>query len=97
MAYMAPEVLRKKGYFATVDWWSLGVVCFELLFGKRPFRGKSNSALTDSILHDELRFPSTAETKVSPPCIAAIRAVFGFVVLMAVFDKEYRAKTRLRG
>jgi serine/threonine kinase 32 len=34
MAYMAPEVLRKKGYFATVDWWSLGVVVYELLFGK---------------------------------------------------------------
>jgi serine/threonine kinase 32 len=34
MAYMAPEVLQKKGYFASVDWWSLGVVLFELLFGK---------------------------------------------------------------
>lgn len=34
MAYMAPEVLQKRGYFSSVDWWSLGVVCFELLFGK---------------------------------------------------------------
>lgn len=34
MAYMAPEVLQKKGYFSSVDWWSLGVVLFELLFGK---------------------------------------------------------------
>lgn len=34
MAYMAPEVLAKKGYFDTVDWWSLGVVMYELLFGK---------------------------------------------------------------
>jgi serine/threonine kinase 32 len=33
MAYMAPEVLLKKGYFSSVDWWSLGVVLFELLFG----------------------------------------------------------------
>ena len=34
MAYMAPEVLLRKGYFESVDWWSLGVVMFELLFGK---------------------------------------------------------------
>jgi len=34
MAYMAPEVLLRKGYLASVDWWSLGVVMFELLFGK---------------------------------------------------------------
>ncbi|KAG9070930.1 hypothetical protein KI688_008473 [Linnemannia hyalina] len=34
MAYMAPEVLMRKGYFESVDWWSLGVVMFELLFGR---------------------------------------------------------------
>ncbi|RKP12162.1 kinase-like domain-containing protein [Piptocephalis cylindrospora] len=73
MAYMAPEVLRKKGYFASVDWWSLGVVIFELLFGKRPFRGKTNTSLTQAILHDELRFPADVEDRVSPECVSAIR------------------------
>ncbi|KAJ3047298.1 hypothetical protein HK102_012959, partial [Quaeritorhiza haematococci] len=34
MAYMAPEVLMKKGYFSSVDWWSLGVMLYELVFGK---------------------------------------------------------------
>lgn len=33
-AYIAPEVLLKKGYLAAVDWWSLGIVCYELLYGK---------------------------------------------------------------
>lgn len=33
-AYIAPEVLLKRGYLASVDWWSLGVVCYELLFGR---------------------------------------------------------------
>ncbi|KAG0324654.1 hypothetical protein BGZ99_001591 [Dissophora globulifera] len=58
MAYMAPEVLLRKGYLASVDWWSLGVVMFELLFGKRPFRGKSNDLLTNSILRDPLPLPT---------------------------------------
>jgi serine/threonine kinase 32 len=34
MAYMAPEILEKKGYLATCDWWSLGVLLFECAFGK---------------------------------------------------------------
>ena len=34
MAYMAPDILMKRGYAASVDWWSLGVVCYELLVGK---------------------------------------------------------------
>lgn len=33
MAYMAPEMLARKGYSISVDWWSLGIVAYELLFG----------------------------------------------------------------
>ncbi|KAG1142328.1 hypothetical protein G6F37_008186 [Rhizopus arrhizus] len=33
VAYMAPDVLSKRGYSTSVDWWSLGIVAFELLFG----------------------------------------------------------------
>ncbi|GJJ70705.1 serine/threonine kinase 32 [Entomortierella parvispora] len=69
MAYMAPEVLLRKGYFESVDWWSLGVVMFELLFGKRPFRGKSNDLLTNSILRDPLPFPENVNDLVSAPCL----------------------------
>ncbi|KAK3807118.1 MAG: kinase-like domain-containing protein [Linnemannia elongata] len=69
MAYMAPEVLLRKGYFESVDWWSLGVVMFELLFGRRPFRGKSNDLLTNSILRDPLPFPENVDDIVSAPCL----------------------------
>ncbi|KAF8938132.1 hypothetical protein BGZ47_008731 [Haplosporangium gracile] len=72
MAYMAPEVLLRKGYFESVDWWSLGVVMFELLFGKRPFRGKSNDLLTSSILRDPLPFPENVHEMVSAPCIDVV-------------------------
>ncbi|KAI8357495.1 kinase-like domain-containing protein [Mortierella sp. GBAus27b] len=69
MAYMAPEVLLRKGYFASVDWWSLGVIMFELLFGKRPFRGKTNDLLTNSILRDQLPFPENVHEIVSSQCL----------------------------
>lgn len=66
MAYMAPEILSKRGYTCTIDWWSLGVVAFELLFGKRPFRGKTNSTLTNAIIREEPRFPESLPQTVGP-------------------------------
>lgn len=74
MAYMAPEVLNKKGYTCTIDWWSLGVCAFELVFGRRPFRGKTNSDLTHSITRESLRFPDCAEEKCTKDGIYAIAA-----------------------
>ncbi|CAB4384676.1 unnamed protein product [Rhizophagus irregularis] len=71
MAYMAPEILMKKGYFDSVDWWSLGVVMYELLFSKRPFRGKTNPQLTQAILQDPLIFPDNVS--VSEECLDCIR------------------------
>ncbi|KAJ3213525.1 hypothetical protein HDU67_002811 [Dinochytrium kinnereticum] len=65
MAYMAPEILAKKGYLSAIDWWSLGIVAYELLFGRRPFRSKTNEGLTHSILNEDLGFPN------DPPGVSA--------------------------
>lgn len=73
MAYMAPEVLAKKGYTYTIDWWSLGVCAYELMFGRRPYRGKTNSDLTHAIVRDQLRFPEDADKKVSREGLSALK------------------------
>jgi len=39
--YIAPEVLNKKGYTETVDWWSVGAILFEMLVGYAPFCSES--------------------------------------------------------
>jgi len=74
MAYMAPEILAKRGYTYTIDWWSLGVCAYELLFGRRPFRGKTNTELTQSISKDTLRFPEDAEEKCRQAGLRALKA-----------------------
>ncbi|KAF5383674.1 hypothetical protein D9615_003670 [Tricholomella constricta] len=65
MAYMAPEILTKRGYTYYIDWWSLGVCAYELIFGRRPFRGRTNSDLTYSISKDPLKWPEDADKKCS--------------------------------
>jgi cGMP-dependent protein kinase len=35
--YMAPEIILGKGYSFSVDWWSLGVMVYEMACGKLPY------------------------------------------------------------
>ncbi|KAH9945005.1 kinase-like protein [Epithele typhae] len=65
MAYMAPEVIGRQGYTWCADWWSLGVVTWELLFHRRPFDGRTAEKMKQSILKDHVRLPSRASEKCS--------------------------------
>ncbi|OSX58724.1 hypothetical protein POSPLADRAFT_1075693 [Postia placenta MAD-698-R-SB12] len=61
MAYMAPEVIGQKGYTWCVDWWSLGIVAWELVFHKRPFDGRTADKMKHSITRDPLKPPAKAD------------------------------------
>ncbi|KAF9579568.1 AGC protein kinase Gad8, partial [Lunasporangiospora selenospora] len=55
--YLAPELLLGNGYTKTVDWWTLGVLLYEMLTGLPPFYDENIHDMYRKILHDELRFP----------------------------------------
>ena len=57
--YVAPEVLNKKGYGPEIDWWSVGIIFYEMLCGYAPFCSKETSRVCYKILHWEkfLEFP----------------------------------------
>ncbi|KAL4447890.1 hypothetical protein ABPG75_005109 [Micractinium tetrahymenae] len=64
--YVAPEIINGAGHDSMVDWWSLGILIYELLFGTTPFKGPRRDATFDNILTREVRFPRAPE--VSPEC-----------------------------
>lgn len=55
--YIAPEVIKGCGHTSAVDWWTLGILVYEMLYGTTPFKGKTRTATFSNILRDEPFFP----------------------------------------
>ncbi|ELP89072.1 serine/threonine protein kinase ppk14, putative [Entamoeba invadens IP1] len=57
--YLAPEVLVGFGYSAQVDWWTFGILMYEILYGRTPFFNRNRDTVFSNILDGELMFPKT--------------------------------------
>jgi len=57
--YLAPEVLQHRAYDRMVDWWCLGAVLYELIFGLPPFYSKDRATMFDWTQNKELEFKSS--------------------------------------
>ena len=52
--YMAPEILFRSSYSYESDYYSLGVVLFELMMGHRPYSGKSRNEVREELVNKEI-------------------------------------------
>jgi len=59
--YLAPEVIRHQPYGTAVDWWALGILVFEMLFGQTPFADENRPKLFQNICKQEPQFPRNAD------------------------------------
>lgn len=56
-------MLVQDSYGRAVDFWSLGIVMYEMMVGRLPFCSQDHEVLFESILQREVRFPRTLSTE----------------------------------
>lgn len=71
--YIAPEVFGQNGYTETVDWWSLGVILFEMLVGYPPFFSEDPSVTCQKILHWRKTLVIPPEANLSPAAVDLLK------------------------
>ncbi|GAB2214696.1 hypothetical protein Droror1_Dr00019058 [Drosera rotundifolia] len=59
--YIAPEIISGAGHTSAVDWWALGILLYEMLYGYTPFRGKTRQKTFTNVLQKDLKFPKSIE------------------------------------
>ncbi|KAG6558086.1 hypothetical protein Mapa_000267 [Marchantia paleacea] len=59
--YMSPEIIEGKGHGKAADWWSVGVLLYEMLTGRPPFlheKGGNRYKLQQKIIKDKVKLPN---------------------------------------
>ncbi|XP_057457026.1 probable serine/threonine protein kinase IRE isoform X2 [Lotus japonicus] len=59
--YLAPEILLGMGHGVTADWWSVGVILYELLVGIPPFNAEHPQQIFDNIINRDIQWPKIPE------------------------------------
>ena len=55
--FIAPEILLNKGHGKPVDWWTLGIIIYEMMAGQDPFTDDDPMVIYQKILKGKIRFP----------------------------------------
>jgi len=55
--YIAPEVIKGCGHASSVDWWTLGIFVYEMVFATTPFKGPSRNSTFANVLRKDVTFP----------------------------------------
>jgi len=55
--YIAPEILMNKGHGKPVDWWTLGILIYEMVCGYPPFQAENPMGIYQKVLGGYITFP----------------------------------------
>ena len=63
-AYLAPEVLLGEKYTTAVDWWSFGILTFEMMVGVPPFFSEDEREMYQNIVNEPVKYPPNTPTTI---------------------------------
>ncbi|CAI0399057.1 unnamed protein product [Linum tenue] len=61
--YMAPEILLSKGHNKDADWWSAGILLYEMLSGQPPYTHQNRKKLQEKIIKEKFKLPPFVSTE----------------------------------
>lgn len=88
--YLAPEMLIGNGHDATVDWWALGILIYEMIVGIPPFFHRQRNKMYHFIKESKVNFPDPERHKIfiTPECKDLI---------LRLLDKNKRTRLGVNG
>nr|XP_043634298.1 serine/threonine-protein kinase KIPK2-like [Erigeron canadensis] len=57
--YLAPEIIKGEGHGSPVDWWTTGILLYELLYGRTPFKGTGDNETLVNVVSQGVLFPDS--------------------------------------
>ncbi|KAJ2924940.1 hypothetical protein H1R20_g12136, partial [Candolleomyces eurysporus] len=71
--YIAPEVIAAQGHTAAVDWWTLGILIYEMIFATTPFKGQERNETFANIRYQPVTFRDSPKiSSAGKDCIARL-------------------------
>ena len=95
--YIAPEVFNRTGYSESVDWWSVGVILYEMLVGYPPFYAEKPADICHKILSWKKYFSVPREAKLSPAATDLVRRLICEPGLRLASAEEIKAHAFFNG
>lgn len=59
--YLSPEIILNKGHGKPVDWWTLGILIYEMLVGIDPFNDDDPMMIYQKIIKGKIKFPNNID------------------------------------
>ena len=98
IAYMSPEQTRGEYVDHRTDLWSLGVVIYEMLTGKLPFKGDYDQAVIYSILNEEPQFTEITNKNIPFDLIRILQRLLEknpAIIILHLYMQDLVIRTKL--